>query len=118
MLVVVIRMSVCRSTHSHTGNVGMPYLRQKFHDRRLERILVRDADVDFESAALIWGPWWAFERTLQLSDAVTDGVDVDVGHGISLDICQFLCYSSSSVTGHLESVGSVVVVRYERWFDG
>lgn len=83
----------------------MPYFGQEFHDWRLERVFIGDADVDFEGAAFIWCARWAFERALQFSYTVADGVDDDVGDRVSLDICQFLAYSPSSVTGHLEFSG-------------
>ena len=83
------------------ADIGVPDLGLEPHDRRPERVLARDLDVDVECAALVWCVWRAVELAAQMCEvvAISCGLDDDLGMLVVLNVGDLLCDAAGSVGG-------------------
>lgn len=86
----------------------MPHLGLEAHNRRAERVLAWDLDVDVEGAALVRRVWRPLKLPSQMCDviAVACGLDYDLGVLVILDVGNLLGDPPSSVgRGHCAVLG-------------
>ena len=56
-----------------TTDIWMPDLSNEFHDRRLERVLLRDVDINIKSSVLIHSIFWSENLSLPVAEIVVNG---------------------------------------------
>lgn len=92
------------STHSLTADVGMPHLRVKLHVRRLERVHIRDLNVDdicSSSVRGIWRPWNSALEVCEIAGVDGRGTDSRVVF-VRMNVGQLLDDPAFSGGGHVE----------------
>lgn len=92
-----------RNTHGLAADVRMPDPCHELHDRRPERILSGNTDINAVDATFVWRIGWTWEGGFQMCDVVAGGVGgrgVNVRLSVLLDVGELFAYAAHAVGGH------------------